>query len=497
MIPGSLRRPAPKAWLRWSKTVQHWTWALHHLGLKGLHNQQDQRQIRILNAINLLAILPSKLVLGCSYAQADFWPESLLMGSTFALVIAVMAGHHRGLVSLGVYRQCTLISSFGCPLILTLMLGGYHNSSLVMLWSLLTPVLAILLDRPQTARLWLGLFLSFNLLVIGLDDPHSTRDRLAALHQGLLAFNGIGVALLIYGCLTYLHRQQRQALDQLDQFASLVAHELRSPLTSISLGVNHCLRHPQPLGPSQLQALQTAQTETKRCQSMLHDLLQISRAPAGASDLVRQRLDPYPLLVELAAAAREQFGRRVQLVCSLGAAERQLWAAPNPLKQMVWNLLENSAKYADPQQPIALALGPDQGGESLSLVVADRGNQLSREQCQAIFAPFYRLSGTRDQKGSGLGLTLVRRFAEAMGGSVSATARDGGGLVIRLCLPRAGHPPGTGQRARPPLASEPSEHQLTKRERERAREREREPLPHRPFMIRNHPQERASDPPKE
>jgi len=190
-------------------------------------------------------------------------------------------------------------------------------------------------------------------------------------------------------------------------------------------------------------------------------------------------LDPYPMLMSLATQAQQQLGANVQVHCSLDGSERLLWAPPNPCKQMVWNLIENSAKYADPSQPIELAITADLGDTYLQIQVADRGAQLSSQQCQDIFNPFYRLPSPKVQPGSGLGLTLVRRFADAMGGSVSARPREGGGLLVSLVLPRA----------------TPSE-RLQWGRCIRERERERFSILYRRPMIRNHPQERASSPPK-
>jgi len=385
-------------------------------------------------------------VLGCSYAVVGLWPDTLLMGATFGLVVAYMVGHSQGKIGLIAYRQSTLIVSFCCPFALTILLGGYHNSSLVMLWSLLTPALALLLDQILIARRWLGLFIIFNGLVIGIDNLHSRSD-LPPVHQHvLLAFNGIGVSAVIYSCLNYMQQKHQRAIQRLDQFASLVAHELRSPLTSISLGIGHSLRQRTGLTISQILALETAQAEAQRSQLILTDLLQISRAPSSPSDFTCQRLDPYPLLISLATQAQLQLGVQVQVHCCLNVSERLLWAAPNPCKQMVWNLIENSAKYADPSHPIELAITADHDDAYLQIHVADRGAQFSSEQCQAIFTPFYRLATPSEQPGSGLGLTLVRRLAEAMGGSVSARPQEGGGLIFSLALPRAGQAPWLWQR---------------------------------------------------
>jgi len=97
---------------------------LQQLGLQGQQNQRVQEQVLIINTINLLAILPAKVVLGCSYALVGLWLDTLLMGATFGLVVAFMVGHSQGKIDLIAYRQSTLIISFCCPFALTILLGG-------------------------------------------------------------------------------------------------------------------------------------------------------------------------------------------------------------------------------------------------------------------------------------------------------------------------------------------------------------------------------------
>ena len=271
---------------------------------------------------------------------------------------------------------------------------------------------------------------------------------------------------MIYYCAYYLHCKHKQAIEQLDQFSSLVAHELRNPLTSINLGIRHSLRQRAGLTTSQILALETAQAEANRSQLILTDLLQISRVVNSTSDLICHQFDPYPLLMSLKNQAQQQLGVNVQVHCSLDVCERLIWAAASPCRQVVWNLIENSAKYADLSHPINLIITADLGDNYLEIQVADQGAQLSSQQCEAIFTPFYRIGGPKERPGSGLGLTLVRRCADAMGGSVSARPREEGGLLVSLVLPRA----------------TPSERlQWVRCERERERERERDnisPQPH-------------------
>ena len=405
---------------------------LQKLGLRGHQSQQDRQQILILNTFNLLAILPVNFVLGCTYALAGLWAETAVMGVSLGLTLAFMSGHSQGKIGLPTYRQFSLIVSFTCPFILTFLLGGYYNSCLVMVWSLRTPMLAILLGRPQAARFWLGCFLICNLLVIEIFNLYPSSSTARPNPDSLLAFNGIGIGLLIYGALLYMHRQHQQAIEKVDQFASLIAHELRNPLTSISLGIAHALRQRQRLSASQIEGLEAARAEAERSQLILQDLLQISRVPTEETSLLRQRIDTYPLLVILAKQAQAQLGLIVQIECLLGESERLLWSAPNAFNQMVWNLLENSAKYADRRQQIKIAITADHAAEHLQIQVADRGASLSSQDCLAMLKPFTRLANAGNHPGSGLGLTVVRRLAVGNGGTISATPRPGGGLVVSL-----------------------------------------------------------------
>ena len=100
---------------------------------------------------------------------------------------------------------------------------------------------------------------------------------------------------------------------------------------------------------------------------------------------------------------------------------------------MLVNLLENAARYAPERQH-----GRDRGagrGEAFLLEVRDRGPGIPAEEAERIFDRFYRAPGAARGKGVGLGLAVARGFVEAMGGTISAVARPGGGTMFRLRFP--------------------------------------------------------------
>jgi signal transduction histidine kinase len=101
------------------------------------------------------------------------------------------------------------------------------------------------------------------------------------------------------------------------------------------------------------------------------------------------------------------------------------------------NLIENAAKYSPPREAIDLAVRRD--GEWLVFSVSDRGPGVAAAERARIFEPFYRRASIRpDTGGAGLGLSIARGIAEAQGGGVTLTDREGGGSVFSLRVPSIG-----------------------------------------------------------
>ena len=139
-----------------------------------------------------------------------------------------------GYLSFSIYRQATILFTFICPVLLTFLLGGYGASSMVIIWSLLCPLLGLLLGEPSTALRWFYLFIVANGLALGVQgslvgypaSPIEWRNNLAA-------FNVIGIGSLLFLGLRYFFNQRQVALEKLDRFAALAAHELRNPVSTI------------------------------------------------------------------------------------------------------------------------------------------------------------------------------------------------------------------------------------------------------------------------
>ena len=439
---------------RMAATAKAWLSAIQgatRLGIKGLQSDNEQRQIHVINTAYLLIILPIWLLLAGSYFLAARWPAGLVMAAGAIALSALVALHSQGKLGLRTYGQWSLPLVFLIPITVALCLGGHLRSGLVTNWSLATPLLAILLDQPRTARRWFLLLVAINGGMLLLPGEFIRPPSASAVWiKSWQIFNRVGMLTAIYLCLDYLHMQHQQAILQLDTFAATVSHELRNPLTSVGLGLDHALRQQERLSDSQRLALQTASQEANRCQMILGDLLTLSRGDGHRQSQTLTSLDPYPMLLAVGEPLRHSLGVTLTITSPAPPSQRWVLADPMRLHQVIENLIENSAKYSDRQKPVELTVTAP-GGEPLLLIqVADRGASLSSQDCLAMFKPFTRLANASGKPGSGLGLTVVRRLVNGMGGTIKASPRQGGGLIVTLALVRSDAPSGARVRRTQP-----------------------------------------------
>ncbi|MBV9951036.1 MAG: hypothetical protein JO291_03735 [Acidimicrobiia bacterium] len=215
------------------------------------------------------------------------------------------------------------------------------------------------------------------------------------------------------------------------EIVATVSHELRSPLTSIKGYTALLLSRWDRITDDQKQMmLGQIQHDADRVTRLITELLDISRLETGRLSLRRERVDLAELVgrvVEQVAMAHPELRADVVLPPDLPRA----FVDPDKVEQVLTNLVENAAKYADPHR-VRITATHDEG--AVVVAVEDHGEGISAEDLPRLFDRFFR----RDQAqptGTGLGLWISRALAEAHGGSLTATSEPGEGSVFRFELP--------------------------------------------------------------
>ena len=223
--------------------------------------------------------------------------------------------------------------------------------------------------------------------------------------------------------------------EQQERWVSDVAHELKTPLTALRL-VSESLA--DSCNPRQARLMERLQKEIVRLQSLVEDLLELSRlentplqhhtTPVTVVDHVKTAWQFLLPMAEL---------RHVGLTVTSTSPAVTIPADASRLQRALLNLLDNALRYSPNHSTIQVKIVADQTW--LKLDVADQGSGFSERDLQHVFERFYRGDASRARvsslSGSGLGLAIVQQIATTHGGHVRALNRPEGGASVRLTLP--------------------------------------------------------------
>jgi two-component system, OmpR family, sensor histidine kinase KdpD len=234
-----------------------------------------------------------------------------------------------------------------------------------------------------------------------------------------------------------------------------VSHDLRTPLASIKAASSSLLSDQLEFGPEETRILlQTVDDEADRLNSLVENLLDMSRLQTGSMDVLHQSTD----VTELVEAAIDSLGPRGEpIVVDIEDPLPRIQTDPVLLERALANLIDNALVHAG-SQGIRIEAGPVAG--RVDIRVIDRGPGIRPADRDRIFRPFQRL-GDSESGGVGLGLAVARGFVEAVGGDLDVEDTPGGGcsMVVRIpeTDPARTHPDATAldPRSGVPDAPEP------------------------------------------
>lgn len=279
-------------------------------------------------------------------------------------------------------------------------------------------------------------------------EPFSTRQEQLAKGIVHLASLALDNARLV----EELERASRIKSD----FVATMSHELRTPL-NIVMGYQDLLLEGTfgPLNDEQRENLSTAQRRARDLLNLISATLDISRLDQHAIPMDLHEIGVSELLQQvLKEIAEVTIKDGVEFRCELPSTDERLVTDPTKVKIILKNLIDNAMKFTD-RGYVELSAKALAGG--IEMVVRDSGIGLARETQELIFEPFRQVdaSSTRRHGGVGLGLYIVRRMIEMLGGSLSLESDLGSGSTFRVWLPRdLRDPEGTPVQTRYPFGPE-------------------------------------------
>jgi len=223
--------------------------------------------------------------------------------------------------------------------------------------------------------------------------------------------------------------EQRRMLREL-------AHNIRSPLISIRHLTRFLLDGLVEEDAERDDFLSTIHTENERFIRLLTDLLETWRIEAGQDRYDIQPVDIGDIARQALAASRYLL-LEADLHCETRIAAGPLMAMADPdrCRYLLQLLLDNAIKYSPPGRRIGLQAG--RRGSMIRLVVRDKGPGIPKRERRDLFTPFVRGAGVGGKDGLGLGMHLVKRYVDAMGGRLRVWSKTDSGTTVTVLLPAA------------------------------------------------------------
>jgi signal transduction histidine kinase len=314
------------------------------------------------------------------------------------------------------FRSRQLVIGFAIGSILLALALGYAIS-----WSLIAPVRRI---DERFGEIAAGDF--------GKQVVVSNRDELGALAANL---NRMSAEL------GRLYRQIEAANTHKSEFLANMSHELRTPLNAI-IGFSEVLLEKMfgELNDKQLEYLTDIHSSGQHLLTLINDILDLSKIEAGRLELELSSFDLPELLEGATMLVRERAGRHeVKLALDVSEGVDEWVADERKVKQVVINLLSNAVKFTPAGGSVTVRARRVQEGTggAIEIAVIDTGVGIAREDQALVFEEFRQARGDylRKSEGTGLGLSLAKRFVELHGGTIRVESAQGKGSTFAFILP--------------------------------------------------------------
>jgi two-component system phosphate regulon sensor histidine kinase PhoR len=230
---------------------------------------------------------------------------------------------------------------------------------------------------------------------------------------------------------------EREADRIKTELVSIVAHELKSPMSSI-FGFSELLLEPDIEEEQRREYARIIMSESSRLTELVNKFLDLSRLESGRTEV---RINPFDLretILKVIDGMKSQIDKKqIKVITEIPDAVPFGMGDPDMIEQVLFNLLGNAIKYSPARSKIGIEV---KNGKELQVSVIDNGYGIPKEELERIFDKFYRIpdASGEESDGTGLGLALVKEIIQRHGKTIQVKSRLGVGSVFSFTLSKAG-----------------------------------------------------------
>lgn len=228
--------------------------------------------------------------------------------------------------------------------------------------------------------------------------------------------------------------RERELNDLKSKFVSIASHEFRTPLSTVLSSASLIEQYNDRNEPEKINKhVQRIKSSVYHLTSILNDLLSLGKLEEGKIDIVKETMSLKYFLDEVEEEITQTLknGQTLHIDCNDGPASFE--SDPRILRIILFNLISNASKYSAEGKPIEITC--TQEGGYLLFSIRDEGIGIPSEDHKHMFDRFFRASNAGQVQGTGLGLNIVRRYLELLGGEISFTSEYGKGSTFTVRIP--------------------------------------------------------------
>lgn len=228
-------------------------------------------------------------------------------------------------------------------------------------------------------------------------------------------------------------RHQQELNEFKSKFVSIASHEFRTPLSTIMSSASLIKQYTERAEPSKIEKhVNRIRSSVNHLTAILNDFLSLGKLEEGRVEVKLEMIHVPAFLDEVAEEIRPALKDGQQLHIDQGYYGGEIMTDPMILRNILFNLISNASKYSEKDKGIII--GCTRKGNAVSFLVKDHGIGIPEEDQKFLFTSFFRASNAGNVQGTGLGLNIVKRYAELLKGQIAFESKYGEGSTFILTL---------------------------------------------------------------
>ncbi len=228
--------------------------------------------------------------------------------------------------------------------------------------------------------------------------------------------------------------RERELNELKSKFVSIASHEFRTPLSSVLSSASLIGQYTERKEIDKVKKHVTRiKSSVNQLTSILNDFLSLGKLEEGKTEVIKEEIHLSQFLSEIGEEITPTFKTGQELNLNCNAAVQKVYSDGRILRNILFNLLSNASKYSEINKPIYVECNTSSDGISFS--IRDEGIGIPEEDQKHLFDRFFRASNAGNAQGTGLGLNIVKRYAELLNGTITFKSEYGKGSSFTVWIP--------------------------------------------------------------